>query len=67
MVIAEILSETGIIIVVLAVVVLFGWKQLPKFARSVGQAQGEFKKGLSESHRTTAEPGPSAPPPQTEG
>jgi sec-independent protein translocase protein TatA len=35
--------------VVLAVVVLiFGASQLPKLARSLGQAQKEFKKGLSE-------------------
>ncbi len=35
--------------VVLAVVVLvFGASQLPKLARSLGQAQKEFKKGLSD-------------------
>jgi sec-independent protein translocase protein TatA len=35
--------------IVLAVVVLvFGASQLPKLARSLGQAQKEFKKGLSE-------------------
>jgi sec-independent protein translocase protein TatA len=35
--------------IVLAVVVLvFGASQLPKLARSLGQAQREFKKGLSE-------------------
>ena len=28
--------------------VLFGGSQLPKLARSVGQAQKEFKKGLDE-------------------
>ena len=36
--------------IVLAVVVLiFGASQLPKLARSLGQAQKEFKKGLSDS------------------
>jgi sec-independent protein translocase protein TatA len=36
--------------IVLAVVVLiFGASQLPKLARSLGQAQKEFKKGLTES------------------
>jgi sec-independent protein translocase protein TatA len=36
--------------VVLAVVVLiFGASQLPKLARSLGEAQREFKKGVSES------------------
>lgn len=35
--------------VVLAVVVLiFGGSQLPKLARSLGQAQKEFKQGLAE-------------------
>jgi sec-independent protein translocase protein TatA len=35
--------------VVLAVIVLvFGASQLPKLARSLGEAQKEFKKGLSE-------------------
>ena len=46
--VAEILSEWGIIVVVLAVVFLFGSTQLPKFARSLGSAQAEFKKGLAE-------------------
>jgi sec-independent protein translocase protein TatA len=36
--------------IVLAVVVLiFGASQLPKLARSLGQAQKEFKKGLTDS------------------
>ena len=30
------------------VVLLFGGTQLPKLARSIGQAQKEFKKGLDE-------------------
>lgn len=35
--------------IVLAIVVLvFGASQLPKLARSLGQAQKEFKKGLTE-------------------
>ncbi|HUC38094.1 MAG TPA: twin-arginine translocase TatA/TatE family subunit [Acidimicrobiales bacterium] len=41
-------SEWGIIAVLIAVVVLFGSTQLPKFARSLGSAHSEFKKGLSE-------------------
>ena len=35
-------------IVLVVVVLLFGGSRLPKLARSVGQAQKEFKKGLSE-------------------
>jgi sec-independent protein translocase protein TatA len=35
--------------IVLAVVLLiFGGSQLPKLAKSLGQAQKEFKKGISE-------------------
>jgi len=37
-----------ILIVLLIVAVLFGAKKLPELARSVGRAQGEFKKGLKE-------------------
>jgi sec-independent protein translocase protein TatA len=44
-------SEWGIIIAVIAVLVLFGSSKLPKFARSLGSAQSEFKKGLSEGHK----------------
>ena len=39
-----------IIVGIIAVVVLFGAKKLPEMARSVGRAQGEFKKGLKEGH-----------------
>jgi sec-independent protein translocase protein TatA len=44
-------SEWGIIIAVIAVVILFGSSKLPKFARSLGSAQSEFKKGLSEGSK----------------
>jgi sec-independent protein translocase protein TatA len=39
--------------IILAVValLLFGGSQLPKLARSVGQAQKEFKKGLDEGQK----------------
>lgn len=36
------------IIIVIVAVVLFGGSQIPKLARSLGQAQKEFKTGLSE-------------------
>ena len=36
------------IIVVIVAVVLFGGSQIPKLARSLGQAQKEFKQGISE-------------------
>ncbi len=41
--------------IILAVVVLiFGGSKLPKLARSLGQAQGEFKKGADESADSAA-------------
>ncbi len=36
------------IIVVIVAVLLFGGSQIPKLARSLGQAQKEFKKGIAE-------------------
>ena len=41
------------IIVVIVALVLFGGSQIPKLARSLGQAQKEFKTGLSEGQRRT--------------
>lgn len=43
------LGPTELLIVLLVVLVLFGGAKLPKLARSMGQAQNEFKRGLSES------------------
>ena len=37
-----------VILVLLVLLLVFGASQLPKLARSIGQAQKEFKKGLSE-------------------
>lgn len=37
-----------LIIIVVVILLLFGGTQLPKLARNLGQAQKEFKKGLSE-------------------
>lgn len=42
------LEGPELIIVAVVVLVLFGGTQLPKFAKNLGQAQKEFKKGLSE-------------------
>ena len=36
------------IIVVIVALVLFGGSQIPKLARSLGQAQKEFKAGIAE-------------------
>ncbi|MFN0093111.1 MAG: twin-arginine translocase TatA/TatE family subunit [Acidimicrobiales bacterium] len=39
------------LIILLVVLVLFGGSQLPKLARSLGQAQKELKKGMQEGLR----------------
>jgi len=50
---AEILAldlESGLPIILILVLVLFGGSQLPKLARGLGSAQREFKKGLEEGN-----------------
>jgi sec-independent protein translocase protein TatA len=37
-----------LIIILIVILLLFGGAKLPKLARSLGQAQNEFKKGLKE-------------------
>jgi sec-independent protein translocase protein TatA len=48
------LGAPELLIVLLVVLVLFGGAKLPKLARSMGQAQTEFKKGLKEGHTAGA-------------
>jgi sec-independent protein translocase protein TatA len=36
------------LLIILAVLVLFGASAIPKFARSLGKAKSEFEKGLKE-------------------
>lgn len=43
------LGAPEIIIILVIVLLLFGSTQLPKLARSLGQAQKEFKSGLKET------------------
>ena len=42
------LGSGEIIVIMLVLLVLFGGSQLPKLARSLGQAQKELKKGMDE-------------------
>jgi sec-independent protein translocase protein TatA len=58
--VAEIFGLDGAVVAVIAVAVLFGAKRLPEMARSIGRAQGEFKKGVREGHveDPTVGPGP---------
>ena len=43
------LGPTELLIVLVVVLLLFGSTKLPKLARSLGQAQKEFKEGQRES------------------
>lgn len=42
------LGTTELLIVLVVILVLFGGSKLPKLARSLGQAQNEFKQGTKE-------------------
>ena len=44
------------IIILIVLVVCFGGSQIPKLARSLGQAQKEFKSGLAEGATDDATP-----------
>ena len=46
---AELLGQDMLTLVVV-IVVVFGASRLPKIARSVGQAKGEFEKGLKDGN-----------------
>lgn len=50
-----------LIIVLAIVLLLFGGSKLPKLARSLGEAQKEFRDGLKESEKLDAAPDAPAP------
>lgn len=45
------LGAPELIIILLIVLIIFGGTKLPQLARSLGQAQKEFKTGLSEGSK----------------
>ena len=45
------LGAPELIIVLVIILLVFGGAKLPKLARSLGQAQKEFKHGLSEGQK----------------
>jgi sec-independent protein translocase protein TatA len=51
------LGATELIIILVVILLLFGSTKLPKLAKSLGEAQKEFKKGVADAD---------APPPKTE-
>ena len=46
MLLADIFGSDALIVIVIALIVIFGGSQLPKIARNVGSAGKEFKKAL---------------------
>lgn len=56
------LGAPELLIVLLVVLLLFGTTKLPKLARSMGQAQNEFKRGLSEGSKNDEDDKPSDKP-----
>jgi sec-independent protein translocase protein TatA len=42
-----------LLILLLVVLLIFGGAKLPKLARSMGQAQTEFKRGIKEGHTSS--------------
>ena len=49
------LGAPELLIVLVVILVLFCGAKLPKLARSLGQAQKEFKQGITEGTTTTEE------------
>ena len=58
---AEIVGWEFLLVLVL-ILLLFGSSQLPKLARSLGQASKEFRKGVEESGSDDEPPPPQAKP-----
>ena len=52
------LGAPELLLILLAILLLFGGAKLPKLARSLGQAQKEFKQGLSDSDEPEQPAGP---------
>ena len=43
---------TEILLILLAVIILFGGKKIPELARGLGKSLSEFKKGRNESEKS---------------
>jgi TatA/E family protein of Tat protein translocase len=59
-------SDTGIVVAVIAFVALFGASQIPKLARNLGEAGREFRKAHAELAEP-ASPAPTLPAPVASG
>jgi sec-independent protein translocase protein TatA len=49
------LGTPELLIILVIVLLVFGGSKLPKLARSLGQAQNEFKKGVDEDDEEQAD------------
>lgn len=47
------LGAPELLIILVVILLIFGSTKLPKLARSLGQAQNEFKKGIAEGSTVT--------------
>jgi TatA/E family protein of Tat protein translocase len=56
-------SDTGILVAVIAFVALFGASQIPKLARNLGEAGREFRKAHAEMTPSTPAVSPVPPSP----
>jgi sec-independent protein translocase protein TatA len=61
------LGAPELIIILIVVLVLFGGAKLPKLARSLGQAQKEFKKGVADGNAEDVHDVQEAPEPAPKG
>ena len=59
------LGAPELLIILLVVLLLFGGAKLPKLARSLGQAQKEFKDGVAEGSKRTDDDSRGTSPPPT--
>ena len=48
------IGSTELIIILVVLMILFGTKKIPEFARGLGEAGTEFKKGLKGEPKDTA-------------
>ena len=55
-------GPTELIIVGVVLLLVFGGSKIPQLARSLGRAQKEFQKGLTESESEVPEPRPEPSP-----
>jgi len=51
------LGAPELLIILVVILLIFGGAKLPKLARSLGQAQSEFKKGVSDGRNEGTDDG----------